>query len=183
MRTTSTVLSFRVDSKIAAGLSELAKQQHITIAALLAMIVTSYVEWESFAPKVGMIPLQKETVKLMLETMTDVQVKEIAAIAAAKFQDAILLMTGQLSLAGFLNVIRIKLEKSGFALNKLESENETQLVVQHGMGLKWSVLFSTFCSTIVNKLGFPAKTEVREDMWVIRIDMKKQGIIQTPTRS
>jgi hypothetical protein len=176
----SAVISFRVDLKVAAQLEKMAKQQHITITALLAMLVTSYMEWESFAPRIGMVPLEKETIQLLLASMSNSQLKNIATLTSTKFANNMLYATGQPNLSGFLDITRIRLQKSGFAFNKFVTDDEIRLVVKHSMGHKWSVFFSSFCSNIVNRLKYPTKTEVMEDMWTMVIDTRKQGI---PDRS
>jgi hypothetical protein len=176
----SAVISFRVDLKVAAQLEKMAKQQHITITALLAMLVTSYMEWESFAPRIGMVPLEKETIQLLLASMSNSQLKDIATLTSTKFANNMLYATGQPNLSGFLDITRIRLQKSGFAFNKFVTDDEIRLVVKHSMGHKWSVFFSSFCSNIVNRLKYPTKTEVMEDMWTMVIDTRKQGI---PDRS
>ncbi|WP_415280972.1 hypothetical protein [Candidatus Nitrososphaera sp. FF02] len=147
---------------------------------MLATLVTSYMEWESFAPRIGMVPLEKETIQLLLASMSNSQLKDIATLTSTKFANNMLYATGQPSLSGFLDITRIRLQKSGFAFNKFVTDDEIRLIVKHSMGHKWSVFFSSFCSNIVNRLKYPTRTEVMEDMWTMVIDTRKQGI---PDRS
>jgi hypothetical protein len=153
-------------------MEELEKQGRITTSALLAQIIKSHLEWEFFAPKIGMMPIQKETVKALFDTMTDDKLKDTAVRAADKFMDKLLVIAGKSSLESFLRITSIRLEKSGFTFRIFDVDGSVQLIVQHGMGRCWSVFFSAYNERIVSNMGYPVKTKLMDDSWMMWIGPK-----------
>ncbi len=86
--------------------------------------------------------------------------------------DAIVLITGELTLDGFLDLTKIRLSRSGIAFNHIIEDGKMRFIINHHMGRKWSVFFCAVCSTIVQKLGYLPKAGVRDDMWVMTIELK-----------
>ncbi len=165
-------LSFRANSRDVAELQKLADQSRLSTGALLSQILKSHLEWECMATKVGIIPVQKETMREFFDSVSDEELKKIAVRAADKFMDKLLLITGKSSLDSFLRITGIRLEKSGTTFRIFDADGSVQLVVQHGMGHRWSVFFSTYHERIVNNLGHPAKIELMDDSWIMRIGPK-----------
>jgi hypothetical protein len=41
------------------------------------------------------------------------------------------------------------------------------------MGRRWSAFFSRYHGTIIRKLGYNTEVEVKDDLWMIRIETAK----------
>lgn len=156
-------MSFHADPNDVEELEKLADQRQINKGALLSQILKSYLEWDHIAPKIGMIPIQRETVIELLNFVEDDDLKKIAAHAADKFMGKMLIMTEENKLDSFLNLTRIRIEKSGFAFSESAENGEMELVIQHRMGHKWSVFFSAFHERIISNMGHAAKTKVMDN--------------------
>lgn len=170
MTGSTTVLTFRIDSKDMDELRKLAKDNHISVAALVSQVLKSYIEWDYIAVKIGMIPLQKESVKELIDNTDDDVLERVVAHAADRFMGELLLMTGKSTLGSLLRITRRRVEKSGFHLSESTQNGKLQLAVQHGMGRKWSVFFSRYYDIIIRKLGYSTEVEVKDDLWLIRIE-------------
>jgi hypothetical protein len=169
----TTVLSFRIDSGVADELRSMAEQGRLSMSALISQVLKSYVEWDYLSVKAGMIPLQKETVQELVNSKPDAELEKLAARAADGFMDRMLVMTGKNDLESFLNISKIRIAKSGFVFSESIYDNWLQLVVHHGMGHGWSVFFSKYHDRILQKLGYRTEVEVKDDLWVVRIEIAK----------
>ncbi len=172
MKPAPSKLSFLADSKDITELQKLADQSRISTNALLAQILKSHLEWECMATKVGMIPVQKDTIREFFESVSDEELARIAVRAADKFMNKLLMITGKDSLDSFLRITGIRLEKSGFTFRVFDADGSVQLIVQHGMGRCWSVFFSAYHERIVNNMGYPVKTKMMDDAWMMWIGPK-----------
>lgn len=168
----SSTLSFRADSGDIEELEKVAKQGRITTSALLSQIIKSHLEWEFFAPKIGMMPVQKETIKELFDALSDEELKKVAVRAADKFMDKLLVIAGKSSLESFLRITSIRLEKSGFTFRIFDADGSVQLIVQHGMGRCWSVFFSTYHERVASNMGHAVKTKLMDDAWMMWIGPK-----------
>lgn len=168
-----TVLHFHVDQEDLEAVEKIAIQNAISTSALLRQIVKSYIEWERFAPNIGIVPIQKEKLAGFFEVVGDDALAEIAVKAADRFMDKLLILTGKGTLDSFLHIARITLKKSGFSISESVEDGELQWVVRHGMGRKCSIFYSTYNQRIVKNLGYASKIEVRDDLWIIRIHRSK----------
>ena len=173
MNKSRTDLHFRVDREELEKLEQIAVQNKINTKALLGQIVKSYIEWERFAPNIGIVPIQKEKLTGFFEVVGDDALAEIAVKAADRFMDKLLILTGKGTLDSFLHIARITLKKSGFSISESVEDGELQWVVRHGMGRKCSIFYSTYNQRIVKNLGYASKIEVRDDLWIIRIHRSK----------
>jgi hypothetical protein len=169
----SSTLSFRADSRDVDELKKLAEQGRISTNALMSQILKSYLEWEHIASRVGMVPVQKETVGELINSKPDEELKKIAVRAADKFMDKLLVITGKSSLDAYLRVTGIRLEKSGFTFRIFDADGSVQLIVQHGMARCWSVFFSAYHERVVNNLGYQTRIEIMDDSWIMWIGPKQ----------
>lgn len=163
-------LTFRTDSTVIEELQKSAKEKGINTSALLSHIAKSYIEWDNVAPTLGIIPVQKEMMNNLFGAIPDDQLKNIAIIAADKFRDDLTMITSKKGFEAFLKVSIMILERTGFRVNRFANEaDEIKLIIQHGMGRKWSLFFATYYERTINNAGRSAKSVIREDMWTITI--------------
>ena len=170
MTAKTTVFAFRIDPKDAAELRRLAEDDQISMAALVSQILKSYLEWDHMWTKAGMVPIEKETVRELIENIPDDRMEKVIAHAADRFMGNLLLMTGKSTLDSFLYVTRKRLEKSGLYLSEFVEDGKLQLTVHHRLGRKWSVFTSKCHDIAIRKLGYKTEVEVKDDLWIIRIE-------------
>jgi hypothetical protein len=166
----TSVFAFRMTPKIADELRGLAEDNNISMAALVSQILTSYVEWDYMWSKAEMIPVEKETVRELIDNIPDDAAEKIAAHAADRLIGNLLIMTGKSTLESFLHVTRKRLEKSGLHLSEFKGEGKLQLAVHHKLGRRWSVFASRYHDIAIHKLGYKTEVDVKDDLWMIRIE-------------
>lgn len=168
-----TQVNVRMDAKDFEALQKLAEQNGMSASAFLSRMAKSYLEWEYIAPKVGLIPIQKEMVKDLMDAIPEDTLKKVAIASADKFMERMNMITGKSGLESFLAATRIRVERSGFAYNEFYDESgHTRLFVKHGIGRTWSFFFCTFHERIVHNLGYKASFQVMEDSSMLTIEGK-----------
>lgn len=145
---------------------------------MLSRIVKSYIEWEHIAPRIGIIPVQKEALKEFFDSAKDEELTKAAIRSADRFMDQLIVLAGKSTLDSFLYVTKLRVQKSGFSIIEFVNGSNRKLLIHHGVNRKWSLYFSEYHKRIINNLGYSAETEVKDNFWVIQIQTsgKKMNI-------
>jgi hypothetical protein len=162
-------ITFRIDSKEVDQLRIIAAEKGMSLNLLVSQILSSYLQWESIAPKAGLAVLQKEVIEVFINRMSDEELKETAIKAADSFLDTLLLMTGKKDIDSVLFVIRSKFKRSGFTVRSFDEPDGKKIIVQHDMGNKVSSFFKVYIERLINNAGKPAKIDVTGNILVVKI--------------
>lgn len=165
-------ITFRVDSRRIDQLRIIASEQGMSLNLLVSHILSSYVEWESIAPKAGLAIIQKDVLKAFIDQTDDESLKKTAIEAADSFLEILLLMTGKKDIDAVLFVIQSKFKRSGFVIRNFEDSDGTRILVQHDMGRKLSAFFKIYIERLVNDVGSPVKIETTDKSLMIKIPKK-----------
>jgi hypothetical protein len=102
-----TTMTFRVGENLIRKLKEEAEDRETSLNRLVNQIFKRYVEWESYEPKVGMIPIAKPLVIQLFENISEDKIIEIATNVGRSTVKAIaLFMKIELILIRFLSGLR-----------------------------------------------------------------------------
>lgn len=164
------VVTIRLETKDLQDLQKLAEKAGTNTNSLIVQILKSHLEWDRMALELGMIPLQKQVIKNLLNHVPETELEKIAIENADYSMGDLQMFTGKQDLDSFLRVTRMRVSKSGFHLSEhSEPDGNFVLTSYHGMGHKWSVLFSAYNRRIVSNLGYAVETEAKENLWITRI--------------
>ncbi|HET9806676.1 MAG TPA: hypothetical protein VFP49_07195, partial [Nitrososphaeraceae archaeon] len=75
-RKTST-FTLRIDEDIIKSLQNESELHDITLNTLINKILTRYIEWDLYAPKVGMIPMAKPVVASLFNMMNEEEILDL----------------------------------------------------------------------------------------------------------
>jgi hypothetical protein len=78
-------------------------------------------------------------------------------------------MKGSLDLDSFASVLKERSKRAGFTLREFEDNGVKKIILQHDMGLNWSIYSKIFYEKILNSLGYSGKIDVSENSLVIQI--------------
>ncbi|AIF84180.1 hypothetical protein NTE_02125 [Candidatus Nitrososphaera evergladensis SR1] len=162
-------ITFRVDSRRVDQLRIIAAEQGMSLNLLVSHILSSYLEWESIAPKAGLAIVQKEVIKAFVNQMGDDELKKTAIKAADSFLETLLLMTGKKDVDSVLFVLRSKFKRSGFTIRSFEETDGRKILVQHDMGNKVSIFFKMYVERLINNAGSPVKIDTTDKSLIIEI--------------
>ena len=167
---TKKTISFRLDPQIIDKLSKAAKEDRITLNALVDQVFDNYVYWDRMSIKAGWLLVKNEVLKLFIESLNERTLKRFA-IKAAKIvmKDTLLSISGRIDLESWLLVTKYRSVKSNFVYQELRSEGEIKIVITHRMGSKWSLFHKIYYLQMLKDLKRKASVDSTANSLVIEI--------------
>lgn len=167
---TKKTISFRLDPKIIDRLSKAAKEDKITLNALVDQVFDNYVYWDRISAKAGWLLLKNDVIKLFIENISEKMLKKLGTRAAKiVMKDTMLSISGRIDLESWLLITKYRSVKSNFAYQELRSADATKIVITHGMGPKWSLFHKTYYLQMLKDLGKKARIDSTANSLVIEI--------------
>jgi hypothetical protein len=152
-RARTTTMTFRVYENLISKLKEEAEDREISLNILVNQIFRRYVEWDSYEPKVGMIPIAKPLVIQLFENISEDKIIEIATnVGKSVVKEIALFMKHRIDIDSFLEWFetRMKTASVEFSHHRLDDNgNKTHsYIVKHDLGKNWSVFHKTIFESI-----------------------------------
>ncbi len=162
-------ISFRVDPHIIDELNEAARDDRITLNALVDQVFYNYVTWDRKA-RSGWILIKKETLRSLIESMDEKKIARLG-VRAAKIvmRDTLLSFSGKIDLESWLLVTKHRSVRSDFAYQESRDRDEIKIVITHGMGPKWSLFHKAYYMQMLKDLGRKTRVESTDNTLVIEI--------------
>jgi hypothetical protein len=152
-------ITFRLESEILVSLRQEAKRKDISLNTLVSQIVKHHTHWHSMAAQAGFIAVRKQLLTKLLEGQNDEQIKLLARyIALSTNKDFLLMLRRRYNIFSALDMIETWLSISGYSYNHntedLDYSNRLHsFVVQHNMGMKWSLYLSELYKALFEDFG------------------------------
>lgn len=123
-------------------------------------IISSFVDWDMVVSKAGWVLLPNDIAKELFDTLDEETLRKIAAKTALTSKDSRLMLTGTDTIESYFETLRYRVKRSGFVLREYdEKDGSKKFVIQHEMGLNWSVFFKEYHERIINGFGYGAEIE------------------------
>ena len=146
--------SFDVEKDILDALRKDAELKQIPLKTYIGIICSDYIRWYAKAPKAGMIPLPKE---LLIKIMDSVPTEEISQIAEytgrVTTKDINLIQRQEHTIKSFMDVLESWAKTTNFPFSHRDVNDIHSYVIHHGMGKKWALFFEEVFKTILEELG------------------------------
>lgn len=118
-------------------------------------ILKSYVQWDTFEPQAGIMPLAKPVMAQLLAYISKDDITNLAKnVAKSAVQDIMLVMKGKIDLDSFLSWFETLMQKSFIEINHTveNNDNNHRYIVKHNLGENWALLISNLLQIIFNDL-------------------------------
>jgi hypothetical protein len=151
-------VSFRLPYDILYKLRQEAKRKEISVDTLMTQIAKQHTDWYVNASQIGFISVRKSLImKLLDEIGEDEKIKGIAREVAKGSSDFLLLIKKQynIPIESALDFIESWIKESGYPyLHDISGvdQNIHHFVIQHDMGLKWSLYLSEIYRDLFEEL-------------------------------
>jgi hypothetical protein len=158
----SSSITLRFRNEILNKLRHEAAQKRINVNTLSSQVIADHVEYGSYASTSGMISFPKSLMIMIMDKLSEAEVEKLSEhIAKNEFKDLTLLLRGEYSLSSFLNTIESWLRISNFQYSYYvtDTDNKHRLVIQHDMGIRWSLYFEKLFSHIFST--FPLANKIK----------------------
>lgn len=158
----SSVISVRVPEDVRHKLAIESEMDSLTMNTLISRILTHHVEWDKFAEEIGFVSVTKPFLRVVLDTLSDNALKHIATTTCrSAFKDAVIYTQGSMTVETILKTLELWLGSSHIPFRHIKKESVDKLIIQHELGEKWSIYFSTLISTLLNEVGYKLINEVK----------------------
>jgi len=161
----SSVISFRIDSKIKTALETECDLENVSVNQTLNKLVQKHLTWDKFSKEIGLIFISKSIFRNILIKLTDAEIKVLATtICRGTLRDATIFMKGDLNCKNFIEIVDMWLTNSHIPFRKMVLENEnTKYIIQHELGTKYSTYLFTAIATLLSELGYSTKNNQSDD--------------------
>jgi hypothetical protein len=152
-------ITFRLESEILNSLRQEARRKDVSVNTLVSQIAKQHTNWHSAAAQAGFISVRKPLMTKLLESQSDEQVKSLAQhVAHSSNKDFILMLRRKYNIHSALDMIETWIRTSGYSyvhnLEDLDYSNRLHLfIVQHHMGMKWSLYLSELYKNLFEEFG------------------------------
>lgn len=164
--------TFRFDRDALDQLKLEARQKQINLNTLVNQIVWSHLEWDANAAKAGFIPVRKQLIRKLFDSLTKEQVHAIASSIGRELTDeTMFIMAKRRTAESILELIERWIRISGFSYRyEMDRDDHHVYIIRHDMGMNWSLylaqLFEEASSGLVT---FKPDAEVTETAVLIRL--------------
>lgn len=124
-----------------------AKDKRISVNALISMVMTKYAEMDRYNEKFGTITLRRESLKAIINYITEDEIKLIAQEMGSRIpKEFMLFWFKKVNLEAYLEYLSLICRYNGFAEYEMELEKDEEdettgrysITLVHDMGEKWS---------------------------------------------
>ena len=163
-------MTFRLRSYSLKKLKIKARDERISVNTLMNQIILDYVEWDMTAISAGWMVMSKIDVKSILDHLSEEEIEKSAKEVADYTSDIRLLMFDRDDFEGFLTLLRLRSKKSGFAYKESNINGDVRVIIQHDMGIKWSLRTKHILQNILYKMKKNPKITVTPNMVVLTVE-------------
>ena len=144
-------MTFRINRKVIESFRRESEKSGISINALVNQVLYHYVEWDSFEPKIGMIPFPKAVLGKIFSEMKEDQIAKLGStVGKDTAMDMALFMNGHMNVLVFVSWIEARMTNSGFEIvHRVESIKGVHTVtIKHDLGKNWSLYLKIMLESI-----------------------------------
>lgn len=148
--------TFRFDKELLDNLKKISEHENISLNVIVSQILDSYVHWQMTAPDAGWVVMIKS---FLIELIKEIDDEKIALLAsnASKHtaKNIALLMRGTYQEQEWIEIIKQRAKRSGFKFLEYTKKENTEFIVKHDMGIKWSIYFMSYYENLFHELNIP----------------------------
>ncbi|HXW12666.1 MAG TPA: hypothetical protein VD694_07890 [Nitrososphaeraceae archaeon] len=163
--------TFRLDSNTVDNLQREADQKEISLNVLVNQVLRRYVKWDTFEPKIGMMPVPKIILSRCfnkailaanevgmnqgeIESHRDEIIESAAEISFGLIRDSALLMKRTYNLWTVLEILQEYMKVSDMKSDhRIEAGNTHVFIIQHELGENWSLFTKVLLNLIFQNLA------------------------------
>ncbi|MFY3741269.1 MAG: hypothetical protein HMLIMOIP_001723 [Candidatus Nitrosomirales archaeon] len=161
-------LSCRLDKTLYDMLQSDSKKKGISLNSLINSIANRYISWERYAAEVGFIPLAKETVRLIFESLEEKKMYKIAEHLGRTIpKELILLMFNKIDFDSIVAFLEITSSRYGMVQHS-NGGNYHDLILYHDVNEKFSRFLCESLRVMAEDLSFKADI-LNADSKILRI--------------
>ncbi len=132
-------VTYRFPEIIVNELETEAMQKKVSHNVLVKQIVEKYLQWDRFAEKIGVIPVPRTILEKLGSEMTPADVNSIINAIRPVIKESVLFMKGTYDLKRCIETLEDYMRSSGMKSDHRVEGALHHFIVQHELGVKWSL--------------------------------------------
>ena len=145
---TTRSITYRLPEKLVNELETEATQKGISQNVLVRQILDKYVQWDRFSNKLGMIPVPKGILESLGGELDGRDIDEIIDIVFPMIKDSVMFVKGGYDLKRCIETLEDYIRASGMNSDHRVEGDVHSFVIQHDLGMKWSVFTEQLLSQV-----------------------------------
>lgn len=156
------VVSIRIDDVIKEKLIERAETKNLTLNSLINQIVTKYIREGEISQDLGFTSIRKSLLKKIFKFIPNSDIVELSENTCKEFfKDTAMYLCGKYDRESVIMTLDSWFENSNIPFKKIESTNDTKVVIRHELGSKWALYFETMIKAVFYDLGIKTDSYVK----------------------
>ncbi len=132
-------ITYRLPEKIVEELEAEATNKKISQNVLINQILEKYVNWDRFSSKIGIIPVPRSILEALGVDMEGRDIDEIINVIKPIIKDNVMFIKGDYDLKRCIETLEDYMRASGMKSDHRVEGNLHHFIIQHELGMKWSV--------------------------------------------
>ncbi len=132
-------ITYRLPVKIVEELETEAMQKSISQNVLVRQILEKFIQWDRFSDKIGMIPVPKAILEALGDEMGGKDIDKIIKIIVPIIKKNVMFIKGDYDLKRCIETLEDYMRASGMISDHRLEGNLHHFIIQHDLGMKWSV--------------------------------------------
>ena len=132
-------ITYRLPEKLVSELETESMQKSISQNVLVKQILERYIQWDRFSDKIGMIPVPKGILKSLGDQLDGKDIDEIINLIFPMIKDTVMFIKGGYDLKRCIETLEDYMRASGMNSDHRIEDNMHIFLIQHDLGMKWSV--------------------------------------------
>ena len=133
-------ITYRLPEDLVEELETESMEKNISHNVLVKQILEKYIQWNRYADKIGMIPVPKNIIDELGKEMSGEDIDGIIKVMLPMIKESVLFMKGKYDLKRCIETLEDYMKASGMKSDhRIEGELH-HFIVQHELGVKWSLL-------------------------------------------
>ncbi len=148
-------VTFRINNKAIEYFRNESEKRGISMNALVNQVLSHYIEWDSYEPRIGMIPFPKAVLGKIFAEMNADQIAGLASSVGKNTAiDMAIFMKGRIDVLGFISWLETRMGNSGFeVVHRIDRLNGVHTItIKHDLGRNWSLYLKTLLESVLTDI-------------------------------
>ncbi len=163
----------RISEEVDQLLQKTALEKQVSLNTLISNVLIQYIDWGRFTDKFGIVSIQREILRSMIEALNDEQLENIARkLGSTLPKEAMIFWFKQVNASSFLSAVSniFRYGKIAELEEEFDEKGKHILVARHELGKKGSKFLSIFIEEAAKSaIGTPPEIETTENSLMIKL--------------
>ena len=146
-----------------------AERNKVSLNTLVNQVLQQHLDWHAHAVKAGQVPIAKGLITSLINRLSEEEVIKLAKDSMRYPKEIVLLTKTEYSIPKVLEVFESWIRAAGFPLVSETQGNQHFFVIQHDMGMKWSLFLSELSKSVYGSLGTKIETAITDNTFFVKV--------------